>query len=178
MHADALRALLDAVASGDTSIDEALRRLEASPFEDLGFARVDHHRAIRDGLPEVVLALGKTPAQVATIAVSIVTRSDRLLVTRLDDPQATALRAAIPGAVYNADARLAWYDPNPAPREGHVAVVCAGIFPGGRRTDVARDCRVRRKAGCYCPETGRRAVGFSRTRVRPIGLATARGGCS
>ena len=60
---DSLRNLLESVAAGDAPVDDALRRIESAPFEDLGFAQVDHHRAVREGLPEVVLGLGKTPAQ-------------------------------------------------------------------------------------------------------------------
>ncbi len=121
-----LRQLLSGVATGTTAIDDALRQLETAPFDDLGFAVVDHHRAIRDGLPEVVLALGKTPAQVAAIARSIFLGAGRVLVTRVEPPHLEALRAAIPGVTFDADARLAWHDPEPRARVGNVAVVTAG----------------------------------------------------
>ena len=81
-----LRALLEKVASGQVEPGEAERRvaeaLRSRPFEDLGFARVDHHRSIRQGFPEVVLGLGKTPAQIAAIAAEIAARGFTLLVTR------------------------------------------------------------------------------------------------
>ena len=121
-----VRALLARVAAGEASIDEAARAFETAPFTDLGFAAVDHHRALRDGLPEVVLALGKTPAQVAAIAVEIVRVAGRVLVTRVEPAHFAALEVAMPGIESNDHARLAWFDPDPRPRIGDVAVVSAG----------------------------------------------------
>lgn len=126
MDRERLRALLAGVAAGTTSIDAALERMATLPFEDLGFANVDHHRGIRDALPEVVLAQGKTPAQVAAIARSIAERSGRFLVTRLDGAQAEALAGAVSDIRYAPEIRLAWYDPEPRPRTGNVTVVTAG----------------------------------------------------
>ncbi|HEU4598608.1 MAG TPA: nickel pincer cofactor biosynthesis protein LarB [Solirubrobacterales bacterium] len=126
MDRDDLQHLLESVASGDLDIDQARRRIEAAPFEDLGFARVDHHRAVRDGLPEVVLALGKTPAQVASIAASVFERAGRVLVTRVEPSHLAALRHDLPQIEYSEHARLAWLDPAPRPASGHVAVVSAG----------------------------------------------------
>jgi NCAIR mutase (PurE)-related protein len=123
---NAIRALLEAVAAGEADPEEALRRLETAPFEDLGFARVDHHRAVRDGLPEVVLGLGKTPAQVVEIAAAIVARAGRVLITRVEESHAIALRRELPGIEYDENARLAWIDPGQTPGTGHVAIVCAG----------------------------------------------------
>src|SRR5262245_37517588 len=81
-----LHAIVDAVARGEidpaTAHARLLEMLRARPFEDLGFARVDHHRAVRQGFPEVVLGLGKTPAQIAAIAADIAGRGSTLLVTR------------------------------------------------------------------------------------------------
>ena len=76
-----------------TPINRCWRCVRASPFEDLGFARVDHHRAVRQGFPEVVLGLGKTPAQIAAIAAEIVRRGSTLLVTRASDAAYAAVRA-------------------------------------------------------------------------------------
>ena len=75
--------------------------LRARPFEDLGFARVDHHRAVRQGFPEVVLGLGKTPAQIAAIAAEIVRRGSTLLVTRASVAAFDAVRAVVPEATYH-----------------------------------------------------------------------------
>jgi NCAIR mutase (PurE)-related protein len=126
MDRDSLRELLAAVASGAVSPAEAAGRLETAPYDDLGFARVDHHRALRDGLPEVVLALGKTPEQVRAIGRSILEGAGRLLVTRVDEDHVAALRSIIPSVAHDRDARLAWYDPAPRTRTGAVAVVTAG----------------------------------------------------
>ncbi len=75
-----------------------LAELRGRPFEDLGFARVDHHRTIRNGFPEVVLGLGKTPAQIAAIAAEIVGRGSTLLVTRASEAAYAAVRAVAPAA--------------------------------------------------------------------------------
>ena len=81
-----LRQLLDQVRDGqvapDTALDQVVALLRETAFEDLGFARVDHHREWRQGFPEVVFGLGKTPAQIASIASQIVARGHTLLVTR------------------------------------------------------------------------------------------------
>ncbi len=104
-----LRALFEQVQSGNLTVDEAERRsldfLRELPFEDLGFARVDHHRAIRQGFPEVILGIGKTPAQIAAIAERIAKREHSLLVTRADEAAYEAVRAVVPTAAYHADAR-------------------------------------------------------------------------
>jgi NCAIR mutase (PurE)-related protein len=123
---DRLRALLDAVASGELDVDTAAARLETAPVADLGFAAVDHHRAIRDNLPEVILGLGKTPAQVAAIAREVVERSRKVLVTRVETAHLAALREAFPAIQADEHARLAWLDLDPRPGVGHVAIVTAG----------------------------------------------------
>src|ERR1700740_1398570 len=110
MNAAHLRTLIARVAAGDVAVASAqrelLQALRASPFEDLGFARVDHHRAIRQGFPEVVLGLGKTPAQIAAIAAAIVARGSTLLVTRADEAAYAAVRARVPQALYYDVARI------------------------------------------------------------------------
>ena len=126
MDSEELRRLLRDVASGARGIDQAARDLETAPFDDLGFAAVDHHRALRDGLPEVVLGLGKTPEQVAAIARNIFDAAGRLLVTRVEAGHLAALQAELPGIEHNRHARLAWLDPNPRACVGNVAVVSAG----------------------------------------------------
>ena len=110
MHRSELRALLDGVARGLKPTADAeyelLEALRARPFEDLGFARVDHHRAIRHGFPEVVLGLGKTAAQIAAIAAEISSRGSSLLVTRATPEAYAAVRDVLSQAVYYADARV------------------------------------------------------------------------
>src|SRR6201999_3341110 len=84
MDQDQLRALLDQVRAGAVDVDHAMERLKHLPFEDLGFAKVDHHRALRHGMPEVVFGKGKTPEQIATIAEHLLDRAPNVLVTRAD----------------------------------------------------------------------------------------------
>jgi pyridinium-3,5-biscarboxylic acid mononucleotide synthase len=121
-----LRALLEAVANGSESVNAALAELRHLPYEDLGFAKIDHHRALRDALPEVVLGQGKTPQQVAAIGAALVEKSGRLLVTRLDREGFRALHIAVPDAEYHELARVATVDREPRPLLGGIAVVCAG----------------------------------------------------
>jgi NCAIR mutase (PurE)-related protein len=104
-----LRALLDAVRAGRTEPELAHRQLlgvmRDQPYEDLGFARVDHHRSIRQGFPEVILGIGKTPEQIASIASRIVERGQPLLVTRADQVAWQRVHALIPEATYHDTAR-------------------------------------------------------------------------
>src|SRR5437588_4772179 len=105
-----LQDLLEQVARGTLDPDSArvqlLEALRARPFEDLGFARVDHHRSVRQGFPEVILGLGKTPAQIAAIAAEIVGRGSTLLVTRASEAAFDAVRSRVPQATYYPDAAL------------------------------------------------------------------------
>jgi pyridinium-3,5-biscarboxylic acid mononucleotide synthase len=131
MTAQELQRLLEEVRTGKIGTSEASRRLtdamSAAPFDDLGFARVDTHRHVRQGFPEVVLGLGKTPAQIAAIAARIASRGHSLLVTRASREAYDAVRAVLADAEYRDDARTIV-----ARREditagtGTVLVVCAG----------------------------------------------------
>jgi NCAIR mutase (PurE)-related protein len=125
-----LRALLDEVKAGRTDPAQALERILAAlrdqPFEDLGFAKVDHHRVIRQGFPEVILGLGKTPAQLAAIAAGIVKRGSPLLVTRADEAAFDAVKAAVPGAEYHAIARCITLKGPVTPGIGTIALCSAG----------------------------------------------------
>jgi NCAIR mutase (PurE)-related protein len=104
-----LRALLGQVQSGaltpEAAHEQLLQFLRQSPFEDIGFARVDHHRNIRQGFPEVVFGQGKTAEQIAAIAQRIVAANHNLLVTRTNSEAYELVRAALPAAVFHADAR-------------------------------------------------------------------------
>jgi pyridinium-3,5-biscarboxylic acid mononucleotide synthase len=126
-----LQDLLDRVARGDLETGEALEHLveafRARPFEDLGFAKVDHHRAIRQGFPEVILGLGKTPAQIAAIASEIVGRGSTLLVTRAGRETFDAVRGAVPAALYHAEAAVITHrQQDVAPGKGTIVVASAG----------------------------------------------------
>jgi NCAIR mutase (PurE)-related protein len=126
-----LRALFQQVRSGDLSVDEAERQslelLRELPFEDLGFARVDHHRAIRQGFPEVILGLGKTPGQIATIAERIAGRGHSLLVTRTDHEAWDAVRAVLPEARFHEDARaITLRQQDTVPGKGVILIATGG----------------------------------------------------
>jgi NCAIR mutase (PurE)-related protein len=131
MNAADLRALLDAVKHGSLDVAEAhhevLRFLRQAPFEDLGFARVDHHRPFRQGVPEVIFGLGKTSAQIAGIAERIVARGENLLVTRASEEAYAAVSLVAPAAVFHREARAITVVQQPAPPGlGTVLVVAAG----------------------------------------------------
>jgi NCAIR mutase (PurE)-related protein len=126
-----LKELLDGVAEGRVDPAAALQQLvdafRAQPFEDLGFARVDHHRSIRQGFPEVVLGLGKTPEQIAAIAKEIVGHGSTLLVTRASHEAFDAVRAVVPGAVYHDVARVVSLRQHDiAPGKGTIVIAAAG----------------------------------------------------
>ena len=131
MNPSQLRALLDAVAGGTLDAADAERQLlealRSRPFEDLGFARVDHHRAIRQGFPEVILGLGKTPAQIAAIAAEIVGRGSTLLVTRASQAVFDAVRVVVPKAIYYAEPGIvALKQKDVVPGKGTILIVAAG----------------------------------------------------
>ncbi|MBI5524263.1 MAG: nickel pincer cofactor biosynthesis protein LarB [Desulfarculus sp.] len=128
MTSDALKKLLDEVAAGQTKPSQALHRLKSLPYEDLGFARVDHHRALRQGFPEVIYGQGKTPAQIVSIAQALLTQGAAVLVTRVEAAKAKAVRAKMPQLTYHAQARVLTQPAREAPRPGRglIAVVAAG----------------------------------------------------
>jgi hypothetical protein len=121
-----LRELLAALQLGSLTVDEALERLRRLPYESLGFAEVDHHRAVRTGFPEVILGEGKTDEQIVAIAEALLAQNDRLLVTRVGPPTHAALKAAIPDAVYHPAARAVTVSRRRQSLLPGVAVVCAG----------------------------------------------------
>src|SRR5213593_480423 len=114
MERSQLAELLAAIQRGDCSIDDALARLRAMPFEDLGFARLDHHRALRNGFPEVILGEGKSAEQVIAIAERMAAAGSRVLVTRLAPAVAERLQAALPEFEYHPTPRLALHRAGPA----------------------------------------------------------------
>jgi NCAIR mutase (PurE)-related protein len=120
--------ILSAVESGRISPEAAAERLATLPFEDLGHARVDHHRSLRTGLPEVIYAAGKTLSQTVAIFGSMVADGVDVLATRVDEPTAAALLQAHAAAVHNALGRTVSLRQTTASNEGngHIAVVCAG----------------------------------------------------
>ena len=126
-----LQRLLADVRSGtmdqSAAADRLLEALRSAPFEDLGFARVDTHRHLRQGFPEVILGVGKTPAQIATIAERIVARGHALLVTRTQPDAYDAVRAVVPHATWHPEARaITFRQGEIAAGRGTVLIACAG----------------------------------------------------
>jgi NCAIR mutase (PurE)-related protein len=121
-----LRRLLDRVAKGEVGVAEALERLKVLPFEDLGFAKVDHHRAIRRGFPEVIFCEGKTADDIVAIAKNVTARGANLLATRCDAALFKKISRALPAAVYHEEGRLFAIERAGAKRLGLVAVVSGG----------------------------------------------------
>jgi NCAIR mutase (PurE)-related protein len=122
-----LSKLMEAVKSGEVSPEQALESLRRLPFEDLGFARVDHHRALRRGFPEVVFGAGKTADQIAAVVERIAGAGQNVLVTRVGQDARDEVVRRRPEARYHEAARcLTLTVRPPAPLPGSVAVVCAG----------------------------------------------------
>ena len=127
MTEDQLRLLLEEVRGGSTDIDAALTRLRHMPFEDLGFAKVDHHRAMRHGMPEVIFGLGKAPEHVVAIAGKLLDHGGNVLITRTTPVMAEKVMNELPGGEYFplSGAIRFWRDKTPRGK-GPIAVVCAG----------------------------------------------------
>ena len=129
MTPERIRKLLEEVKRGDLRVEDAFTQLENLPFEDLGFARVDHHRAMRQGFPEVVFCQGKTSDQVVAISSRIVAAGSALLATRVDAATAGALLAELPDAEHNEIARTVVRPGEPTADvavAGKVLVIAAG----------------------------------------------------
>jgi len=123
-----LEALLTEVRDGKTGIDDALGRLRDLPFEDLGFAKLDHHRALRTGMPEVIFAAGKTATQVTSIFAHMAKAGGNVLATRASREMFEAVLKVEPRAEFHEAARAITLTQNTAlvPGKGTIAVVCAG----------------------------------------------------
>jgi len=125
-----LRVMLDAVSEGrlepELAHRQVLTAMREEPFEDLGFARVDHHRAIRQGFPEVILGLGKSPDQIATIAARIMDRGGPLLITRADQLAWKRVHEMIPEAIYHELARAITVRREMPQGKGTVVIASAG----------------------------------------------------
>jgi hypothetical protein len=173
MRRDVVRELLRQVADGSLDTAAALDALAFEPAESLGFATIDHHRALRQGFPEVVYGAGKTPSQIAEISERIAGRGDALLVTRLSDDGATALARSLPGIQLNALGRTAYLagtEP-PVAGTGTVTVVTAGTSD----LPVAEEAAVTLTAlgNCVARVTDVGVAGIHRVLAKREELATA-----
>jgi pyridinium-3,5-biscarboxylic acid mononucleotide synthase len=133
-----LKDLLGRVQAGSTPLEDAFAELRQLPFADLGFAMVDHHRAIRQGVPEVILGEGKTPEQIVAIAQELARMGQNVLVTRVDEAQAAVLLRDVPGMLHAAAARTCTLVTSPIPSlsDAKVALVSAGTSD----LPVAEEC--------------------------------------
>ncbi len=157
MHEPNLKALLEAVSKGETSADDALERLRALPFSDLGFAKIDHHRSLRKGYPETILCAGKMSDQVVKIAANMVEHGSNVLATRCSQEVADALLASNPDAKHHEMARVVTITVSPVEVvDGYVAVLCAGTS----------DIPVAEEAAVTCESMGNRVE-----RVYDVGVA-------
>ncbi len=127
LNAESIRKLFEQVRKGKLSPDDAVARLRHLPFEDIGFAKVDHHRALRAGMPEVILGEGKTPAQVAAIFVRLSKHGGNILATRANEKQFAAVRKKVRSAEYRSLARAIVLERDRTKYgKGVIAVVSAG----------------------------------------------------
>ncbi len=127
MDAKTLKQLFDDVRRGKVSSDEAVEKLRHLPFEELGFAKIDHHRALRTGVPEVIFGPGKTPEQIAEIFGRLAKRGNNVLATRVTPEQARAVRRKLRKAEHHALARAITLAQDDAVHgKGKIAVVSAG----------------------------------------------------
>jgi NCAIR mutase (PurE)-related protein len=127
MTRDMILALLRQVESGGVSSAEALERLSHLPFEDAGFAKIDHHRSLRLGFPEVIYSAGKTPEQVAEIFARMALAGGDVIATRASVAAWNAVKQVVPEAEYHTEARVVGLrQTGTLPNAGPVAVLCAG----------------------------------------------------
>lgn len=127
MNAESIRKLFQQVRTGKITPDDAVSRLRHLPFEDLGFAKVDHHRALRAGMPEVILGEGKTPAQVAGVFTRLAKHGGNILATRANEKQFAAVKKKVRAAEYREIARAIVLQRDPVKYgKGIIAVVSAG----------------------------------------------------
>ncbi len=140
MTREQLQGLLEQVRQGSTSVEAAGERLRNLPFEDLGFAKIDHHRTLRTGMPEVIFSESKTLAQVSAIFASLAASGIDVLATRISAEKASALLSAHPGAVFHESARcvtLRQSGIQPS-STGLITILCAGTSD----LPVAEEARV------------------------------------
>jgi len=120
-----LREILEQVAAGADSPEAALEKIRHLPFEDLGFAKVDHHRDLRSGFPEVIFGQGKTNEQIVGIARKLREAGQNVLITRLDSEAAAGVVAELPDFTYSSDGRIAFLRQTPSATKGRGRILVA-----------------------------------------------------
>ncbi len=128
MNVRKLEDLLKRVKSGNTSLDEAISKLKSLPFEDLGFTRIDHHRSLRKGFPEVIWGEGKTSTQIISIMKQLKVKGQNILITRLEEKKAGAIKRVFPKSRYYPRSRVLTYLTHSVKFEGKgtILVITAG----------------------------------------------------
>jgi hypothetical protein len=128
MHIQKLEDLLKKVKSGKTSIDEAMVQLKSLPFEDLGFTRIDHHRSLRKGFPEVIWGEGKTSSQILSIMKQLKGKGQNILITRLEGGKTKAIQKVFPKSQYYPQSKVLTYLTHPVKSMGRgtILVITAG----------------------------------------------------
>jgi NCAIR mutase (PurE)-related protein len=128
MNRRKLEDLLRKVRSGKTSIDQAIAQLKSLPFEDLGYARIDHHRSLRKGFPEVIWGEGKSSTQILSIMKEMKSKGQNVLITRLDEKKSKEIQKAYPKGRYYARSKVLTYLIHPVRSEGKgtILVITAG----------------------------------------------------
>lgn len=144
MNEESIKRLLASVASGRTGVESALKKLKSLPYEELEYATVDTHRALRQGHPEVIYGEGKTARQITGIASGMVKRKENVLITRLDDAKAKQLKKKFPKAKRNAAARTLLIKSHPIKKSGRgtVLIISAGTsdIPVAEEAAVTAEC--------------------------------------
>jgi NCAIR mutase (PurE)-related protein len=157
VDANRLKALLEQVRTGDVSPDAALEQIKTLPFEDLGFAKIDHHRAVRVGVPEVIFSPGKAPEHFVEIFSRLAARGNNVLATRVSEEQVDAVLARFPNAEHNYLARtLVLQQSSEKLGKGTIGIISAGTSD----TPVAEEAAV---TACI--------MGNDITRVFDVGVA-------
>lgn len=123
MKPDAIKELLDSVKLGTLAVDDALAQLRQLPFQDIGCAQIDHHRQLRQGMPEMIFGEGKTVEQITAITAAMAERGSNILVTRLDKEKAGHVMKVFPAACYHAEARCLTLELHPPEQRGKGAVL-------------------------------------------------------
>jgi pyridinium-3,5-biscarboxylic acid mononucleotide synthase len=128
MNIQRLERLLERVRAGKISIDETMAQLKSLPFEDLGYARIDHHRSLRKGFPEVIWGEGKTSAEILAIMKQLKTQGQNILVTRLEEKKAKTIQKIFPKSRYYVRSRVLTYLTHPVKSigKGTILVITAG----------------------------------------------------
>jgi len=168
-----IEGLLREVSEGQTGVSEALDRLRDLPFEDLGFAKLDHHRALRTGMPETIFAQGKTAAQVSAIFARMARAGGNVLATRATRETFEAVHAMEPRAEFHETARAITLTQSAAtPGKGTIAVVCAGTSDLPVAEEAAVTARLMGNAVEFIADVG--VAGIHRLLAQKSGLQSAR----